>query len=405
MESLAAYLAQAVEAGLARMKRGHFGMVPTVSTPDQANEIVRDLLAQALATGLPIQQQQFQSAAIGGGNTADVVQHIVLHAPFVFKMDRNSKLAKEAQVMRDIRLNADLPQRFREAWPVIYAIRTVSPYAYLMEYFPSADGWISMEDRLFSADRSPPLNAEGVRLMNAVLDILFAGYEASLDRRMLPSIRRDYVDRIRDRLEAAQQVTPLFRPRSLARDDVTFAPWNENLSRIERFGAELDAFAAPFSTVVHGDPNPGNLLVRANHSAVEVKLIDPKDWGRGDYLFDIAKITHFLEATGPIEKPLPGAKLTLNRQALEESDTLDYSFERPQGIDALVESCLQRVGQFAEAYGDIHWRERYELAMAANILGLPATRYAHKTKPRPEAAIALYGEGLTWLERFCARLP
>ncbi len=43
--------------------------------------------------------------------------------------------------------------------------------------------------------------------------------------------------------------------------------------------------------------------------------------------------------------------------------------------------------------------------MAANILGLPATRFAHEKNPRPDAAIALYGEGLIWLERFCARLP
>ena len=403
MDTLINYLEQAVAAGLKLARRPQFGFGPDPSGQDEAKEIVSDLLRQAMATGLPIERRTIDSSLLGGGNTADIVRHIVLHAPFVFKMDRNEKLAKEGAIMRDIRANAAMPARFREAWPVVYAIRETAPYAYLMEYFPEAEGWISLEDRLFPKGGAQTGPAEAVRLMHAVLDILFEGYDASIDHRMLPSIGKDYVERIRERLEAAEKVDAVFRSRKLYRGDAELTPWKQSLERIAGAKAQLDAIAAPFSTIVHGDPNPGNLMLRTSHSSVEVKLIDPKDWGRGDYLFDIAKITHFLDATGPIEKPAAGATLTLSRKAVD-GGVLDYAFETPAVTSQLVAACLERVGQFAETHGDLHWRERYELAMAANILGLPATRFAHKINPRPDAAIALYGEGLTWLDRFCSRL-
>lgn len=404
METLASYLEHAVATCLRQAPRGELGFGFDPSDSEQSKEIVSDLLQQAVATGLPLQQRTIDSSPIGGGNTADMVRHIVLHAPFVFKMDRQPKLAKEAAVMRDIRANSALPARFREAWPVIYAIRDAAPYAYLMEYFPKEDGWRSFEDRLFPGEGTPTAPGEALRLMHAVLDILFEGYAASIDERMLPSIGKDYVERIRERLEAAEKLDPVFRSRTLHRGDAELAPWKQSLERIAGAKARLDAIAAPFSTVVHGDPNPGNIMLRTSMSSVEVKLIDPKDWGRGDYLFDIAKITHFLEATGPIEKPGGGAALSLNRRAID-GGVLDYAFTTPEVSRELVQACLERVGQFAEAHGDVCWRDRYELAMAANILGLPAARFAHKVNPRPEAAIALYGEGLIRLDRFCAGLP
>ncbi len=341
MDTLVDYLQQAVAAGLRLAERTQLGFGPDPSIPDRAREIVSDLLRQAMATGLPVEQRSIDSSPLGGGNTAEMVRHIVLHAPFVFKMDRHEKLAREGAVMRDIRANPALPPRFREAWPIVYAIRDKAPYAYLMEYFPGTDGWTSLEDRLFPTSGEQAGPAEAVRLMHAVLDILFEGYGASIDRRMLPSIGKDNVERIRERLAAAEKVDPVFRSRKLYRGDLELTPWKQSLERIIGAKARLDAISAPFSTVVHGDPNPGNLMLRTSHSAVEVKLIDPKDWGRGDYLFDIAKITHFLEATGPIEKPATGAALTLSRKAAD-GGVLDYAFETPAVTSQLVAASRAR---------------------------------------------------------------
>jgi hypothetical protein len=62
---------------------------------------------------------------------------------------------------------------------------------------------------------------------------------------------------------------------------------------------------------------------------------------------------------------------------------------------------MDRVKDFAKKHNDRHWRERYELGMAANLLGLPLGRLKNGSQ---DSALILYGEGLKWLHRFCARL-
>ena len=155
-------------------------------------------MKEAIAAGLPLTNEFVEIDRLAGGNTAEVVAQATVHAPFAFKFDRASKkLAEEGRTMQQIKGNAKLPTRFRDAWPVIYAVRDEAPYAYLMEFFPKEDGWLSLEDRLYPL---PPFNAEAVRLIHAVLDILFEGYEASVDKRRLPSLMTDYYERIRERL-------------------------------------------------------------------------------------------------------------------------------------------------------------------------------------------------------------
>jgi hypothetical protein len=177
----------------------------------------------------------------------------------------------------------------------------------------------------------------------------------------------------------------------------------------------LEEITPGFSTVTHGDPNPGNIMFRTTSTGVELKFIDPKEWMTGDYLFDIAKITHFLENTGPVEKPqvssppaatgggAPGENAVRSVYRRDEDGAhLEYTIGLPNWTGLLVEACFERVAQFAGERGDFHWRARYELGMAANLLGLPLGRLA---KGRKDSALILYGEGLKWLDQFCARLP
>ncbi len=303
--------------------------------------------------------------------------------------------------MRKIR-NGSLPERFRNAWPVVYAVRNRPPYAYLMEYFPSADGWQSLEDRFYPKPGALPIpDAQAVRLVNTVLDILFMGYDASWDERTLPSLNADYVSRIQTRLVAAANLDPRFRSQPLSINGTPFEPWKAYLDLLTESASFLGTITPPFSTVVHGDPNPGNLLLRTDSSTVEVKLIDPKEWQTGDYLFDIAKLTHFVEATGPIEKPHPDMPLSVSYTDNDGSAELAFRFGLPTWTRPVVDACLSRAEIFAAKRGDKHWAARYELGMAANLLGLPEGRLK---KGRPEAALALYGEGIHWLAKFCARL-
>ncbi|SDM72147.1 Phosphotransferase enzyme family protein [Catalinimonas alkaloidigena] len=369
-----------------------------------AQEIAAELVRQAVASGLPLRNPIIAKKQLSGGNTAEIVEQLTLHAPFVFKLDSaKPKLAEEGRMMYNIHNNPKLPDRFKQAWPIIYAIRDQAPFAYIMEYFPRQDGWISLEDRLFpSAGQLPASPAEAVRCMHAVLDILFLGYQASKATRALPNLLEDYVARISERLAAAADKDSRFESRPLRINGEEFKPWKNYVGQLADNTSFLDSITPRFTTIAHGDPNPGNVLLRLDLDRIEVKLIDPKEWETGDYLFDVAKLTHFILATGPIEK------LTLSGPTefkVTDFDTLTdftYQFEVPQWANDVVAACLDRVRQFAADNNDDYWQARYELAMASNLLGLPVGRLE---KGRSHAAIALYGEGLRWLKKFCSRLP
>jgi hypothetical protein len=400
-EALRAIIEAAMPADATRRTRS-FHM--RVAAPASAQQIAADLVQQAIASGLPLRNSNVIQKPLSGGNTAEVVAQLTLHAPFVFKLDTSKpKLAEEGRMMRNVRANPKLPDRFKQAWPIIYAIRDQAPFAYLMEYFPRQDGWISLEDRLFpTAEQLPASPVEAIRCSHAVLDVLFLGYQASKEKRALPNILEDYVARISERLATATGKDPRFASRPLRINGETFEPWQNYVELLNGNKDYLDKITPRFTTVAHGDPNPGNVLLRLSLDGIEVKLIDPKEWETGDYLFDIAKLTHFIQGTGPIEKPASSTKTAAMVSDSGAIAELAYQFETPHWTSDIVAACLDRVRQFAAANDDEHWQARYELAMASNLLGLPVGRLE---KNRPDAALALYGEGLRWLKKFCDRIP
>ena len=339
-----------------------------------------------------------ESQKLAGGNTADMVALIHAYVPFVVKIDRNQKLAKEGLAIQHIKNNLSLPKVFRDAWPEVFAVRNEPPYAYMMEYFSREDGWRSLEDILYPPETPAVTVSEALRLGHRVLDLLFGGYNGGLNERHRPSITADYWGRIRERLEAAAQLDAQFISRPLTINGLRYEGWRDYLAEINRQSIKLEAIAPPFVTVVHGDPNPGNLMLRGDTRWVEIKILDPKEWETGDYLFDIAKLTHFLSVTGPVEKPANGKPV---KALLNADGVFGYEYSPPAWTEYLIEAALERTQQFAEQHEDRHWRTRYELAMAANLLGLPAGRLS---KGKVDAALILYAEGLKWLHQFCSAL-
>lgn len=367
----------------------------------QVQSIAKELLEEAIASGLPLTQFDIEDQALAGGNTAMSVSKITLHAPFVLKVDGEPKTANEGKTIRKFRETKTNPEEFRECWPIVYAIRHEYPYAYLMEYFPREDGWISYEDRLFPPSGTTVVDpAEAVRHINVCLDILFGAYESSIDSRIKPCLDEDYVGRIRERLEKVAKNDARFASQPLTINGQALKPWQEYLDLIVQRRDAIDKITPPFCTVCIGDPNPGNIVLRSKVSKVEVKFIDPKEWGTGDYLFDIEKITHFIQATGPIEKPADGKpRLVTFKQ--DRNATLEYNIDGPTWTASVVDACLARTRDFAKQHNDPQWEARYELGMAANLLGLPLARL---DKGREHSALVLYGEGIRWLDTFCQRL-
>jgi hypothetical protein len=56
-----------------------------------------------------------------------------------------------------------------------------------------------------------------------------------------------------------------------------------------------------------------------------------------------------------------------------------------------------------EAQEGWRWPENRDLAMAVNLLDLPATEQANKAEPRPATAVMLNGEGRIWIEHYRPR--
>src|SRR5687768_12449433 len=101
-ESFLKSLAEIIEQGL-RRRRGDLA--------PQAHEIAEQLLSEALGKGdLPISGRKVEKRRMTGGNTAEIVAQITLHAPFAFKMDQHAKkLAEEGNTMREIKNRSNLP--------------------------------------------------------------------------------------------------------------------------------------------------------------------------------------------------------------------------------------------------------------------------------------------------------
>lgn len=369
-----------------------------------AREVAEDLVDEARRISIPLESQGLRFNTLSGGNTAEAVLLLEATTTFVMKADRaDSKLAREAKVLRQLRENPILASRFREALPVIYAIRDRPPYAYLMQYFPKAKDWQSLEDRLYPPQSDDqPNTSECIRWLSASLDVLFSGYESYQNKRLQPSVMEDYVERISLRLNEISELDNRYLSQRIQINGQDFLPWQDYLDEIMRHTDFVSSLSPGFSTVVHGDPNPGNLMLLATSGSIDVKLIDPKDWLNGDYLFDIAKITHFLEATGPIEKATTTTDPNVIFEQKEDAAVLNYQITKPEWTGTLVNACLDRASAFALQHGDNMWQARYELGMAANILGLPIGRFK---KGRTDEAIMLFGEGMFWLKKFCDRLP
>lgn len=375
--------------------------VPPVLGADP-RAIAEALVRQAVENGLELGRANLQSEPMTEGSTAEVVERISLGLRFVFKLQKSEKLIDEARVIQSIRKNRRLPAAFRDSFPAVYAVKDDGePYAYLMEEFSKMDGYQSLAQALF---RSPlcdeALGAEAKRLIGGALDILFAGYAASKDDKRMPNIDSVYLGRIEERLEAASRKDTSFRSIPITVNGTDHEPWKLYLTRIRSQGEHLRALQQGFTCVVHGDAHPENILFRYDRHCVHYRFIDPKDWGEGDYLFDMTKLAHYLDVAGPLEQ-IPDNRPEVTCEPGLERVSISYDLQRPAWIPLGLELVRTRVAEFANGREDPErMRLRFELGMASNLLGVPAGRLGKNR----DAALVFYGEGMKWLDLFCRHL-
>lgn len=375
---------------------------------DRPKEIVAALLQQARGPCQSPAQTEVDVEPLSGGNTAEVVGLATVTQRWVVKAANDPKVVQEARVLQSFVADERLPAELRRAMVRVVAIQD-DPPSYLMELLPAGDGWRSLQDRSFPADRQAPDTPTDLhRGVDRILDVLYGGYKAAADRRLMPSLFEDGVERIAERMSAAGKADGRFDPgKPLTVQGKPLMPLAAMLESMQVRRATLGTWLAPFVTRVHGDSNAGNLILKLDSTGVELKLIDVKAWeSGGDWVFDMAKLVHHLIVTLPIEQPRPGTPAPwIVCTEREGTVVIDHGFHVPPDIEALATHVIDRSAAFAQAMGDAHWRQRFELYMASCLLGLPFGRLSSSRRPNANAALMLYAEGMRWLQRVVDRLP
>ena len=361
-------------------------------------DLIADALRHGLAAGPPAHEVQFEG--YGGGNTARAVLSAVIPVRLVVKVHREPSLLDEARLLAAVQDSPRLPESLKRALPRVYSVRSgESMYAYAMEDFAGCRPLAS----LLTHDADP---ARIGRLIGLTLDLLFEAFRHSPEPDSVP-VRPDpealYVQRILNRLPST--LAALGASAAGRRID---EPWVVN-------GRSLDAPASylrwlsedgrrscrlsgpPFVTYVHGDPHARNVLVASSEEPA-VKLIDPKGWGYGDYLYDVAKLAQSFEPLGALQRHEQPegyrARKVGNRYVI------DYSVTTPAWKAPALGLIKGRTATFA-AHGlgrpDPGWEARYLLAMAAMLLGAIPTQV---DRERPHQTVVRLARGLEWLDLF-----
>ena len=386
-------------------------------SPEQ-RELVSDMLQEALqsgAFGKTLGNEMCETSEIVGsydeGATAGFVCRMQHPLQFVVKFDDKPKLLEEAAFLRRIK-EMDISDEVRMAFPYVYAIlRGRSKHAYMMEYIPET----SLAKRLVDANNRGDTRACG-SYNHLSLDLLFKMYSEGLNingtKTLLPNIRFIYLDRIKDRLtkNLPEELEYLVENEgAIKRNGKTIRinnPCRDLVDSIEKNWDSLSGILNPgFSTLVHGDSHPGNILINPDNRLV--RFIDPKEWENGDYLFDIAKFLHYLEVTWNIMDSADGYTKPQYTTS-HNSWKLSYELKPPTWVGSAREMAESEIQRFLNlnALNDHDWNLRLRLGMASNLLGVARSRYDKLTNAdnAPSNTLDLaricFAEGVIHLQGF-----
>ncbi|MES2416657.1 MAG: phosphotransferase [Bacteroidota bacterium] len=335
--------------------------------PEEKDEIISRLVQKALLSGISITHEVTgKSNRATEGSVADLVMHAHANISFVIKFDKNKTLLDEAYALKMMQNRLKLPKGFYKNFPKIYAIKhDKPPYAYIMQGFNIA----SFSDYIFKARNPKNLVVKGTQ---EILKTLVPAYQATIDRNTMPNIKNIYVDRIVQRLEEARNHDPNFRKTSTASIVINNKRYERPEFYLEQINQNLSDYKVDFTTFVHGDCHPENILYGVDKAGKSiVRFIDVKDWYCSDYMFDIGKITHYLFATGPSQIIAQPPLIKTDFQSLNFNYKLD---QKDYFVDEMIQRILKKVEGFAIKNNDITWKKRYLLSVASNLLGLPVSK-------------------------------
>lgn len=358
----------------------------------QHKNIINLLLKEAMANGLVADHEVHgYSKQASEGSTANLVAITRADIMFAVKIDDEEKLVREALLLRSIAGRGDLPKGFSNRFPKVYAIKDDGPpYAYIMQAFNRK----SYADYIF---RGKGDGDEIIRIGDRIIDALIPAYKSTVNKNLKPNVSGLYLDRIKKRLKSARASDKEFKAfTNSTQQKINGETYKKPETYLEKIEKNINKFEASFTTFVHGDCHPENILVEMekNNREIDIKFIDTKDWYEGDYIFDMGKLCHYLEVTGPAETIKNPPAPTIDLKGFD----ITYNLNRSDPVNRVIQNVLLATSKFADSTSDTHWKNRYNLSMASNLLGLPAGRLEADKR---NSAFILYAEGLKYLSLCC----
>lgn len=355
--------------------------------------LVEKLLKEAYDKGFPgTPSIDAKYSKPQSGSTAEEVVLISSSIHIVAKIDNEEKVAKEARTLRRIQEHPDIPAEFKKLFPKVYGTKEdEAPYAYLMEQFID---YVGFDEIVFDKNTN---ESAITSILHVVLTSLFKAYDETKNKRLRPSTDEIYFDRISARLQEAATLDSEFAEILKKKLKINGTTYEKCDFYLEKLGnVDLTKYEPKYSTFVHGDPNPENILVKREEGVgdIEIRFIDVKEWEFADYLWDVGKLAHYVDVTGRVEKN-NGVKPKIDKK--EEFVEIEYKLPELENVNAILKFINERTEEFARKITDKEWKTRFELCMASNLLGLPLGRLK---KGKRDSAIILYAEGIRHLSKF-----
>ena len=357
----------------------------------RTHELVERLIRDAFENGfMEPPGFHFETTKLFGGAVAQSVGRASSNTEFAYKADTSPDLLKQAQTLRLLRDGDILPSECRDLYPRVYSLLPDGPpFTYLMEFFGS--GYTRLSDYLFRGANTAPVED----VIRPLLDTVFHLFETRHDV-LLPHPRAIYLDRVTERLKKAVRLNLKFRTIATSpRIVINSTDYFSYESYLDAIIPRVSSFQPTFSSIVHGDLHPGNIFFKGEGGALELKLIDPKSWIWGDYMFDVGKLLHYTMVTGPHED---ARSVDIRVLENETPPKIEYEIHLSERARTAVQMTMSRVQEFATTQGDANFQGRLNLSLASNLLGLTENRLKRE-QPLEDHAILYYCEGLRYLKQ------
>lgn len=170
---------------------------------------------------------------------------------------------------------------------------------------------------------------------------------------------------------------------------------------------EIQELAPAFSTFVHGDAHPANIMILKQPPHYDIKFIDPNPslGGSSDYIYDQGKMFHWLDMMGfaVLERAFNEKIFTFECEKKPGLLSVNYKWLDPRSINLprvkdfqsyAFERAMACLSSLADSFKDATWKKRLYLSVASAYLGgLPRLE-------DPNHLALLFVRGLSYLNKF-----